>query len=155
MRRFRRRLHRLGRLVILGLMALWFAVIAPGHQRGVIRLPGSAAPPMATCDAGDGAVFEPGTPSCCRTRTTGRVAARDGGAADERQQDSTPPRRDPSRGCAICQLLATLDAPLVLIWPDALRLQLLASAVVLADQIQSVFAVRHRPIRAPPTSVAC
>lgn len=145
---------------ILGLMVLWFAVIAPGHKRGLIRLPGSDRPAASTTPVPavwGGAVLSPGgMRSCCRVKSA--VPPPSPPATDDRGEGETqegPPREDPAVGCAICQLLATLDAPLVLIWPDAFRLEPLMAQIVAADQIDTLATPRHRPIRAPPPHVSC
>lgn len=72
---------------------LWFGAIAPGHERGAVRVPGAA--PAA------------GGESCC---------TRPGDAPDGDRQ----PGGDPSRCCAICYLSGAVDRPPEVATPPAL-----------------------------------
>lgn len=69
-----------------GFMLLWFAVIVPGHQRGVLTVPGSDA-----------------RPACCSR--TGRMTVLKSGEKPQRAP------ADPAKHCALCRFTATLDAP--------------------------------------------
>lgn len=75
-----------GHLALTGFVLLWFAVIVPGHQRGMLRLPGGEA-----------------ISSCCMK--SGRLTVDHGEQAPRR---STPA---PVRDCAICHFTLTLDVP--------------------------------------------
>lgn len=105
------------RVIMLAGLCLWFGVIVPGHQRGRITLPGSRPSAMVACQA-------MATSHSCHN------------GADPRGGD------DPSAPCAVCMLIATLDAPPVadLTAPKAELVELL---IVLAPQ---------RPATCPRTS---
>jgi hypothetical protein len=80
------------RILMLGWLGVWFGVIAPGHQRGIVMLPGTVKPG-----------------SCCVVR--GELVVNKGGQAPAKQ---TPPM--PVKGCAICQINATLATPEVIVF---------------------------------------
>ena len=81
----------LGKYALLAVLAIWFGAIVPGHQRGVIQLPGQGGAADKCCIVRLGK-HDPETPS--------------------RRNDSAPaPARDPAKNCAICVFTATLDAP--------------------------------------------
>lgn len=91
------------RVALLVFEALWLNVIVPGHQRGIVRLPGESCP---ACEA-DTRVRE-----CCHTQTT---------------KESVPakhnPAGDPAQHCAICYFAARLCTPPVIdLSPPPLRL---------------------------------
>jgi hypothetical protein len=80
-----------------GLLAVWFAVVIPAHERGEVALPGTQ---------GSG-----GGDSCCPVKP-----ADDGPPCHDDGSD-----RDPVRRCALCQFVGTLDvaAPLIIDLPPA------------------------------------
>lgn len=80
------------RILLLGLLCLWFGVIMPGHERGQIVLPGGTGKSV--------------TRSCCAMRG-GELAVMDTNC-DPQQQKQKPSREDQKR-CALCQLIATLQ----------------------------------------------
>ena len=79
-------------IAVLVFTAAWFAVVLPGHQRGVVKLPGADASPGYTSG-----------PQCALCEWTGGEP----GAND----DAPPSRRPAPSHCALCQLIAVLDAP--------------------------------------------
>jgi hypothetical protein len=81
-----------GILLIL-FQAVWFNVILPGHQRGVVQLPGAS-----------------GTPSCC--------CCTDGGGPGATGTPLTP--GDRAKNCAICFFAAHLSLPPVFTFDHAL-----------------------------------
>lgn len=74
---------------------LWMGVIAPGHTRGVVRLPGM--------DGTDSAAAA----CCCDSAGTCDAADTPGTASDT--DDDTP--ADPAKCCAVCYFNATLNTP--------------------------------------------
>lgn len=106
------------RILALVWVLAWFGVILPGHQRGVVRLPGLAG--EATAETSDSTANR-GTqpcPLCVSEPSTG-------------DDDS---RSVPVRGgcCALCQFMATLSTPPVFAFdpPDMDLLDLLAAPEV-------------------------
>ena len=79
-------------IAVLVFTAAWFAVVLPGHQRGVVRLPGSDASRSYTSGS-----------QCALCQWTGGGTSRD--------EDGSPSRRPAPSHCALCQLIAVLDAP--------------------------------------------
>lgn len=76
------------RITFLLFEALWLNVIVPGHQRGIVSLPGTACPNCAPS--------EPVEPCC----------------ADEKPAPKECPiPGDPAKQCAICHFAAMLTIP--------------------------------------------
>src|SRR5689334_1022004 len=93
---------RMLRLAMLAFSALWFGLLVPVHQRGVIRVAGTAA----------------SWRTCCATST--------------RDESKQKPLGSPSgSGCAVCQFIATLDLPPAIVI-DVPSLGLLATTPVVA-----------------------
>ena len=82
--------HRNLHLVMLGFMCLWFGIVVPGHERGLIKTPGPA------CDTA--------LMSCCPADTTCCPVG-------DPNSDRVPARDDPAQNCALCDYLATLLTP--------------------------------------------
>jgi hypothetical protein len=82
------------RIALLIVEALWLNVIVPGHQRGVVPLPGESC---SACEV-DNAVRK-----CCHTLATGS-------SAPAKQK----PGGDPAQRCAICHFAARLCTPPVI-----------------------------------------
>lgn len=80
--------------LVLVWFTLWMGVIAPGHTRGVVRLPGMDDTSSAS--------------ACCCTDTQGSCAPATQ-TAETGPQDSTP--ADPAKCCAVCYFNATLNTP--------------------------------------------
>mgnify|MGYP006983103404 CR=1 FL=1 len=78
---------------------LWFAVIAPGHTRGTIKLAG----PDACCAPAVESKPAPVMDSCCVMPAS--ESAKDSHCSDEEQPKPT----DPASCCAICYFNATLQ----------------------------------------------
>ena len=118
------------RVALLVFEALWLNVIVPGHQRGVVRLPGESCP---ACEA-DSAPRE-----CCHAQAT-------------RQSIPTKhkPAGDPAQHCAICYFAARLCTPPVIdLSPPPLRL--VEQLPVPAAHTRESFKVRPTYYgRAPP-----
>jgi hypothetical protein len=80
------------RWFVLGFACLWFGMLVPVHQRGMIQLPGAAdARGLSHCNRG-----EERTASCCKTQTK----QNGGGKAPVTQGN-----------CAVCHFIAGLHAP--------------------------------------------
>lgn len=78
------------RVLILLFEALWLNVIVPGHQRGMVPLPGESCEAM-------GMAGEAPARACCEHRSNGQ---------------STPIQHgDPAQHCAICNFAARLTIP--------------------------------------------
>lgn len=78
---------------------LWFALIAPAHERGAVRLPGSSGA-VAGSDFSSSVPTIEARGSCCSVVS---YAGNDG--------ETPSPRPSQSEGCAICKLMATLSVP--------------------------------------------
>jgi hypothetical protein len=77
------------RITLLLFEALWLNVIVPGHQRGIVRLPGDAC---VNCS-------QPSEdPPCCQTK-------------EQPKSNDCPTRGDPAEHCAICHFAAMLMVP--------------------------------------------
>jgi hypothetical protein len=83
---------RTARAVVLAFQALWLNVVLPGHQRGVVALPGSAC---ANCQLALSAPCQHGSAS---------------GTSDSNK----PAPGDPASHCAICHFAAMLSLPPVI-----------------------------------------
>jgi hypothetical protein len=119
------------RLICLGWLVVWFGVVAPGHERGVVTLPG-----MGCADRSSTSTDNQPAATCC--------AGKESETPDERV-----------RRCAICQLLATLSPPAPPIVWDAPPTALLDWLPL----IQPVAPEAYEPIlshrgRAPPATAA-
>jgi len=78
------------RILILLFEALWLNAIVPGHQRGMVPLPGESCETM-------GMAGPSSARACCEHRSDGR---------------STPIQHgDPAQHCAICYFAARLTVP--------------------------------------------
>lgn len=114
------------RVALLVFEALWLTVIVPGHQRGIVRLPGENCP---ACEA------QTAAPDCC-------------------QKQPAPvghkPAGDPAQHCAICYFAARLCTPPVIdLSPPPLRL--VASLPVPAAHARESFPILPTyDGRAPP-----
>lgn len=75
------------------LVLVWFVVIAPGHQRGALTLPGPS---------------DARTVACCPLSAVGGTPS---GSEEPGDSPPAPPCHDPAQSCAICQLVTTLAAP--------------------------------------------
>lgn len=77
----------------------WFGIVLPGHERGVIRVPGMDAGRGAVVQRGEGASDLRWTAlSSCPLCPVGSSGGED----------------DPAATCALCQLIATLSVPVPL-----------------------------------------
>ncbi len=133
--------HTALKYVILAYTLCWFGVIAPGHQRGVVQLPGgqSGSSPWS----GDVATISAlATGSCCTRRGEN--------ASEQEGQNSEGPRPDPARNCAICKLNATLDTPptVIDVYPWVGLLWCFEPGEMLA--LAGVDSFDHFSIRGPP-----
>jgi hypothetical protein len=81
-----------GILLIL-FQALWFNIIVPGHQRGVVQLPGTGGAPRCCCCAGESAIGVKG-------------------------KQQTP--EDRAKNCAVCFFSAHVSLPPVFTFDHAL-----------------------------------
>lgn len=84
-------------LVVLMLAIAWFGVLAPGHRRGQVRLPGTNALVTTSYCRAD----RSGLPRSCRSDA---LNAGSGEPASKRQDL-------PADDCAVCQIIVTLQAP--------------------------------------------
>jgi hypothetical protein len=83
------------RLAVLLFQALWLNVIVPGHQRGIVAMPGWS------CEACEKQATQPDS-SCCAIRN----------ARQANEPAGRPPvHGDPARHCAICHFAAHLSLP--------------------------------------------
>jgi len=109
-------------LCAAGLLALWFGVVVPGHQRGAVKVPNS----------------KPG--SCC----PGKVDA----GSKKTSDDKAP--CDPVSKCAMCYIVGVLDVPGALPaglpHPELLALIQIASTA----RVEAVVVLGLLPQRAPP-----
>lgn len=80
---------RFARVVVLAFQALWLNVILPGHQRGIVALPGSAC---ESCRLAESAPCQHGSTN-----------------APSDSNKSGP--GDPASHCAICHFAAMLSLP--------------------------------------------
>jgi len=78
------------RIALLLFQALWLNVIVPGHQRGVVALPGERC---AACERP-----ERSTSECCDMKEGGK-------------REDVPPKGDPALHCAICYFAARVTPP--------------------------------------------
>ena len=119
------------RILMLAFVALWFGMVLPGHERGIVKLPG-----LDKASASDAASCE--TRSSCHT-----CCPTESGTGDS----STSPD---SGHCAICYLIGVLDVPVAISFtlPDPQLLDCLSPAMR-----QSVAAVAMLDVtreRGPP-----
>ncbi|MEX2214014.1 MAG: hypothetical protein WD768_07800 [Phycisphaeraceae bacterium] len=122
------------RILMLGFLALWFGMILPGHERGVIQLPGYAAAPGS--DQASDCATQSSCSSCCPTQSSG-------GKSDSSKN------RAPGH-CAICYLLGVLDVPVTIAFtlPDPQLLDCLSPAM--CQSIASVASLDITRERGPP-----
>ncbi len=78
-------------------LALWFGVIVPGHTRGVVRVPGAEPPP------------QPSANEVCPLAQMFSGTSRCGCPKPSRAPGGSP--LTPAGSCAICQIIAVLNAP--------------------------------------------
>ena len=71
---------------------LWFGVIAPGHERGAVRVPG-----------GETSTSSSHGHACCQRPTPNTT--------DETPDPAAPEDEDPASACAICYLNGALHTP--------------------------------------------
>lgn len=116
------------RVAILLLQAVWFNAIVPGHQRGMVALPGE------TC-----AACQPDTDACCPEM-----------AAPKPPQRKAPASGDPASHCAICHFAAALSTPPAIEFspPPLTFLQSIEPAVV--ERAAAVLFTTPYDGRAPP-----
>jgi hypothetical protein len=84
------------RIIFLLFQALWLNVIVPGHQRGVVALPGESC---AACERSEK------SPSECCDMTVG------GKREDAGPKGESAPKGDPALHCAICFFAARVTPP--------------------------------------------
>lgn len=118
-------------VAMLLFVTLWFGVIAPGHERGAVRLPGSDG-----CHATTSASATAGR-ACCAL-------------LEEAEQDEPQRSEDPASCCAICYLNGTLDVPPPLVIHVTFLGLLAELAPLEPEQLLSFASPRWRPIRGPP-----
>lgn len=91
------------RILLLAIFGLWFGIIVPGHERGVITVPG----------------FKPachGT-SCDDVQADAAKARACGDCpTDSRSKES---QRERARHCAVCQSVGVLGTPVVILFAPA------------------------------------
>jgi len=75
-------------IAVLIFVATWFGLVLPGHQRGLIKVPGAEA--TASADGG-----------CCASRCEPTGEPAPGG-------DAPRPAKDPTRHCAVCTIIAMM-----------------------------------------------
>lgn len=101
------------RILCLMFVSLWFGVIAPGHQRGTIKLGGVSSevcePTVADPSTRQSTrpAHKPATSAiatCCPMPVATKTAD---GQTDPGQQ----PTQDPASCCAVCYLNSILDVP--------------------------------------------
>jgi hypothetical protein len=120
------------RVTFLLFQALWLNVIVPGHRRGEVALPGEAC---AACQSAQAS-----SDDCCPA------------GAEQRRQDSHPPKGDPARHCSICYFAARVTPPPVIdLTPPPIRFAH-AAPVPVTDIRKSIAAVMTYDGRAPPKS---
>jgi hypothetical protein len=131
---------------------LWFAVIAPGHTRGTIRLAGSPAE-EATCEA---------MSSCCpmesmgheMDQATGDHAHHDPAAAGDKEKSHKHHPTDPAECCAICYLNSVLDTPPSPVFVTVCSGLLLELEPLEPVRLSSLIAAVLLHIRGPPPVLA-
>lgn len=79
------------RLVMIAFTAVWFGVVLPGHERGVITVPSST-----------------NNESCGSCESESHCAVDSDPAGDKSLPQNTPASR-----CAICKFIGTLDLPVL------------------------------------------
>ena len=95
-------------ILLLIFVSLWFGVIAPGHERGSIKLGGGTSCHLTTT-AADEADAAPAGMSCC-------AMPKDDAATGEGEKEEKPV--DPASCCAVCYLNATLSVtPVICLQP--------------------------------------
>ena len=120
------------RIAFLLFQALWLNVIVPGHQRGVVALPGESC---ASCEQSDGSDSK-----CCEMEQAGK------------RQDTPAPKGDPALHCAICYFAARVTPPEYIdLTPPPLRFAHQAPIPV-AEIRTSIAVVPTYDGRAPPVS---
>ena len=114
-------------ILVLAWQALWLLVLVPGHTRGQILVPGSAAPAAVAHGGPTLSAIE----GCCATPDAGQ------------------PER-PGGRCAVCQFIASMSTPPTVVLPAAelTLLDLLPPAD--APAIVARRAVRDLRARGPP-----
>jgi len=75
---------------VLAWVGLWLTVIAPGHERGMIRTDSAENPGKSSCCAGHGA------------------------GGKNKTEDEKSSKHDAAMHCALCYLNASLDLPATL-----------------------------------------
>ncbi len=80
-------LHRCFTIALVVFEAFFLNVVIPGHQRGIVQLPGANSAPIATC------------PFCCADESSGHSGSKPGSPAG------------PPGTCAICSFAAQLSLP--------------------------------------------
>lgn len=154
----RRVCYRAGRMrnrVVSILLLLWlvplFTIVAAGHSRGAIRLPGSDAGPAAGAPAcslcnlvlGGGRNPDPADP-------TTPAPADDGPATPGK---NSPVPIDPSGSCAICNITRTIVAPAPIdLAPAPLYRLPWPAPQTDATPFVSILLPRELAGRAPPTA---
>lgn len=90
--------RRLGTISLILFQVVWLNVILPGHRRGVVTLPGTAAAANTNCES-------PPQPAhgCCKAAPA--ISGTDGAS------DQQPAKPGNAANCAICQYAAGLVVP--------------------------------------------
>lgn len=118
------------KIAFLLFQALWLNVIVPGHQRGVVALPGESC---ATCEQAQAS-----SDDCCPME------------AKSKPQKAPAPKGDPALHCAICYFAARVTPPETIdLTPPPLRFAHVAP-VPEADICTSVATTLTYEGRAPP-----
>ena len=98
------------RILLLAIFGLWFGVIVPGHERGVITVPGfKPACHEASCEMADAAP----APACGGCPIEARAKAKEAKEKEAKEKDS---RRQRAQHCAVCQSVGVLGAPVVIVF---------------------------------------
>lgn len=91
-------------ILCLLFVSLWFGVIAPGHQRGTIKLAGSESCETTRTSDNQRDVAHREKTSCCPMPTASITA-------DGKSDPDHQPPKDPASCCAVCYLNGVLDTP--------------------------------------------
>lgn len=86
------------RWMVLGFACLWFGMLVPIHQRGMIQLPGPSRADATT----------PQASHCSRSGDVNAPCHKRQAASSERDGEKTPPVEG---NCAVCHFIVGLHAP--------------------------------------------
>lgn len=102
------------RILLLAIFGLWFGVIVPGHERGVITVPGfMPACHEASCEESAGFAEATPMPACGGCPIEARAKAKECREKESREKDS---KRQRAQHCAVCQSVGVLGAPVVILF---------------------------------------